>query len=201
MPLDNVQQRYEEPLGFLMGQFDGRWNDHMIPLLGAKLGGVQDPSLTKFRDDGAGSTGVFAYAFSKSAVNSVFVSGQIPHDWEEGSTVRPHVHWLPNGTANTGAVVWGLEFVRFGGQGGAVPAVTSLLSATHTFSEDQTGEQVITPFGSVDMSGLPISSVFVARLFRAGNDAADTFDDVVFGLSFDIHYQVDGTGSNAEFVK
>ena len=34
---------------------------------------------------------------------------QLPHSWKEGSTIFPHVHWLPKAD-KTGNVQWNLDY-------------------------------------------------------------------------------------------
>ena len=51
------------------------------------------------------------------------------------------------------------------------------------------------------MTGYTLSSCVVWKLSRVGNNAGDTYDDVVSLIEFDIHYEVDGFGSEDEYVK
>lgn len=43
------------------------------------------------------------------------------------------------------------------------------------------------------------SSVLLCRIARVGGDSRDTFTGVAFGLSFDIHLQIDSPGSVTEY--
>ena len=174
------------------------WDDMRVSLRGASVGAAS-PALTAFRDDGAGSTGVSAYAYSKTLAQSLYFDVQLPHNWVAGTGLRPHVHWSPGASADTGNVRWQLEYTW----SNAVAAPGNTFPVTVLDTVDQAGAGAyahqIAQFAEIAGTGKRLSSVLVCRLARLGNDAADTFDAVAFGLSVDFHIQVGGHGSADEY--
>ena len=87
------------------GAFIGtaRWND--VVLGGTALvGGASAPDLETFQ------TGIKLYTFDGAStaeeVNGIF---EMPHDYKEGTDIRPHIHWAPI-NANAGNVKWQMEY-------------------------------------------------------------------------------------------
>ena len=62
------------------------------------------PDFGVFRD------GVRAWSFPSNAEKELFGSWQVPHNYAEGTELRPHLHWAVNTTTATGNVVWKLEW-------------------------------------------------------------------------------------------
>lgn len=181
--------------------YPNSWDDLRVPLNAVKLGGVADPSWAQWRDNGSGSTGVFAYQFAKNAVNEVFLIAQLPHSYAEGTDLRPHLHWGTQSTKTTGDVVFGLEWTLAGKD--EAFATTTVDEVTVSVTENiQYKEQIdgFTDIPGTTSGGVKISDVIIARLYRKGNDAADTFDDPVFVFEFDIHFQSNSNGTEFEFV-
>jgi hypothetical protein len=125
---------------------------------------------------------------------------QMPHAWLEGSTIRPHVHWVQSSAGN---VLWQLEYRLLPAVNGAFPSSwTTISSSTTTHAYPGSGSQVmITSLGDIDMTGFSLSSMVLFRLSRVGGDAADTVSGDVSLLEFDIHHQIDSRGSESEFTK
>jgi hypothetical protein len=69
------------------------WDDLRVPLLSSNAGGLNPPTVAMFRDNGAGSDGVFAYDFTQAADRDLLFECQMPHAWKVGTTIYPHVHW------------------------------------------------------------------------------------------------------------
>jgi len=81
-------------------------------------------------------------------------------------------------------------------------AATTIDEITVSVTENiQYKEQIdsFTDIPGTTSGGMKISDVIIARLYRKGNDAADTYDDPVFIFEFDIHFQADSNGTSAEF--
>lgn len=173
------------------------WDDLRVALTTTKLGGVKDPGFAQLASDGAGSTGVYAYHFDKTTEEEVFCAVQMPHSWEEGSDIEPHVHWLPTDT-DTGAVVWGLEYawLDFDGTLGN----TTILTVTDA-ADGTDGKHQLASFGTISGAGHTVSSMLMCRVFRKAADAADTYNADAAALEFDIHYQRDAAGSDNQYTK
>lgn len=176
--------------------YDGAWDDMRTALSSARRRGSSDPVWTKLADNGAGSVGVYAHAFSASAEQELFFEIQMSHQWDEGTAVKPHIHWCPI-DATAGDVVWGLEYTVTHPVGG-VYSSTTILSVTDASEGVANGTQ-IAPWGEIDMTGQRDSCVFVCRVFRDATNVADTYAGVAFGLSVDFHYRKNSNGSLLEY--
>lgn len=64
-------------------------------------------------------------------------------------------------------------------------------------------QHLITKFASItpSTSQNAISSLLVVRFYRNSSASADDYDGDAFGLSFDIHYRSNTTGSRQEYIK
>lgn len=126
------------------------------------------------------------------------MEAQLPHGWLVGSELRPHIHWSPGNSANTGSVVWELEYswanaVNPPNTYGASTTLTATQAAAGAY-----GHQ-IAQFAGIDGTGKRESSVLLCRIARVGGDPGDTFTGAAFGISFDIHYQIESPGSVTEY--
>ena len=178
--------------------FTPRWDDVRIDATTAKIGGVRVPDFAKFRNDGLGSVGVYAYMFDGTNADELFFSVQLPHSYDEGTDLKPHVHWSPM-TAGSGNVVWGLE-CSTAPLNGTFPA-TSFSTVTTGAGGTQYKHQVASLSPDISGSGLGISSVLLCRLYRNGPSGSDTFAGDAALLEIDFHYQMDSIGSANETSK
>jgi hypothetical protein len=125
---------------------------------------------------------------------------QLPHGWAEGSDIMPHIHWSPGNSTDTGAVRWGFEYTWANAEaapGDAFPATTTIYfdDAAHGVAYSH---QIAT-FPAVSGMGMRKSSVLMCRLFREGGHANDTFNTNAFAISFDLHIQLESSGSITEY--
>jgi len=172
------------------------WEDLRVPLDKAKAQGSNIPDFIQFKSTG-GSTGVFAYAFDKNTEQELHFTIQLPHSYAQGTDLVPHVHWSPPG-ALLGNVIWGLEYTisNINGDFGDTTIVYC------TGSTDGTAyKHFLTNFDKIADPGITISSMIVCRIFRAAGETADTLDSDAFALEFDVHYQMNSLGSQAEGAK
>jgi hypothetical protein len=80
------------------------WDDLRVDVTSGTTGNLNPPDLETFRD------GIVAKAFAPNATEQVYFDVQLPHNWDAGTGIRPHVHWSPGNSTNTGSVVWRLEY-------------------------------------------------------------------------------------------
>jgi hypothetical protein len=178
-----------------------RWDDLRVAADTTKVG-ASAPDFDTF------ITGTKVYWFDDGTDQEVHFSVQIPHAWKVGTDIYPHVHWVPkttaDGTPANQAVRWGLEYT-WANPGAVFPAVQTVYTVTHSPADAnvvalkhyRSSFAAITPGADQD----EISTMLVCRLFRDANDAADTYEDDAGLLEFDIHYQIDGFGSQLEGTK
>jgi hypothetical protein len=183
------------------------WDDLMVSVLASKLGGSKDPGFAKFKDNGAGSQGVFTYWFDSIAEEELYFSVQMPHSWD-GTTIHPHMHWTPrvasDGNPANQTVEWGFEYtwVNVTGDFGNTSIVygSSQIPADATIVKDRhylTPIADITP--SVTQNG--ISSMLICRIFRNATGTNDTYEQDAGLFQFDIHYAMNTMGSRTELAK
>lgn len=189
------------------------WDDLRVPLVGVQAGGLKPPAWAQFMDDGAGSVGVYGWAFGDEAVEAneeqLFFAAQLPHTYKEGTDIRVHVHWSPAiGGAAGEFVKWGLEYtwVNINGTYGNTAIITSDASSADaaTTSEDASmvaDKHYVTKIGVISGAGQTISSMLVCRVFRNSSHADDDLAEDAFGLEIDFHHQVDTMGSRQELIK
>lgn len=172
-----------------IGFSDDGWDDLKIPITAARLGASAPPVFRKLQETAGGSTGVFAYHFSKSVEQQVYFELQMPHDWQNGTTIYPHIHWCGVDNEASVKVKWGLEYVITAYEG--VIGNTVIVTGD-TPENGDTGvtalKSQITNLGSgIDMLAFTgLSAILMGRLFR---DVADDYDDEAVGISLDFHYK------------
>ncbi|MEI7503846.1 MAG: hypothetical protein WCJ61_11235 [Paludibacter sp.] len=183
------------------------WNDLVINPSTARNEGNNTPEWALFV-----SPYIYTWKFSPSTVNEVDFSVQMPHNYKEGSTIYPHVHWSSTSAAGTNRVRWVLyyQWVNFGDN--YVSNSSTFVYGTELATNDAISltayQHTITPMNPSGVVGTgivgtdkKISSVLMCRLYRDGANAADNFSGNAFLLSVDFHYEIDSFGSRETFVK
>lgn len=196
---DGVLSLPNEQQGFT----PSRWDDLRVSVLATKGGGIQDPTWTQVRTNGAGSQGVYGWSFSQTTEEEVFFDVQLPHTWEAGTELRPHVHWthLVASPPGTTSVVWALEYTWANAVNppGNTFGQTSIVRGTQLVEAGSQYKQFITDLTPLDGTGKRLSSVLLCRLFREPTNVADTFAAGAIALSIDFHYLSNTWGSVAEY--
>jgi len=167
------------------------WRDMFGSFTNAKITGTNEPTWTKVVDDGAGSTGVYAYAFSPTVLNELWVMFQVDHDFAIGTAFYPHIHWLPD-NVDTGVVRWGIEWSA------AQSHSQDVFGNTFTIFIEETASGVINQHmlaevadPGITVPGAEPGMIILARVFRDATHANDTFTGNAIGLNLDAHFQVD----------
>ena len=179
-----------------------QWDDLRVPMNSVSTGSLRPPTSVKWRDNGAGSDGVWGRSFSATQENEVFFDAQLPHTYKEGSRIAPHCHFTTTATPTVGQTVrFGLEYT-YSNVGGVFPA-TTIIYAEHTFETgDAAYQQHIGGFDpDIEDDNLRVSAMISCRFFRDATNAADTFTGTVIVLEFDFHHLVESFGSIYEFSK
>lgn len=173
------------------------WDDLRFPAQGINPpGNVSDPDVET-------STGLLL--FSASATNVIAGVAQLPHSWDQGTEVIPHVHWQKT-TAGAGNVLWRFEYDNIVNPGDVslltyAGVIDALTPVGGTPDDGAARRNLISSFGLLDMTDKLISCCILWKVLRIGGDAADTYADDARLVEFDIHYRLDSNGSFAEFVK
>ena len=176
---------------------DTFWDDLKAPLTAVKLAGVKDPTFEKFKDDGAGSTGCYAYSFAAGVEREVFITKQTTHSKKLNTNLHMHCHWGPSDT-NTGTVRFGVEVTAVG-IGGTFGNTTI---SYFTDTADGTADTHYLAGGvNVAIPSETISSAVLVRFFRDGGDAADTYGSKIWVFDVDAHFEADQPASRTEYAK
>ena len=139
-----------------------------------------------------------AYGFNgNSTTEEMSASFEMPHDYKEGTDLRPHIHWCPSDT-DSGSVKWQLE-ITTAGVGVSFPSTTTV-TAVDASGEVDRAHQVV-EFDVIDGTNIGIGNITGFRLFRNPTDGADTYESDAIFLSLGFHYEIDGDGSRQVFIK
>ncbi len=180
------------------------FTDLNVPVFATSNSSSNPPSPARLqRNAGATSQGVFTYFFSASTEQELYFTVQLPHEWKEGSTIYPHVHWVATTDVNANKVRWGLEYTWIN--------ITSAFGTTTTeYGEDPIApngtvtayEHVITAIGSgISATGKTLSSYLVCRIFRDATAGTDNYTGTAGLLGIDFHLEMDALGSRTEYTK
>jgi hypothetical protein len=139
--------------------------------------------------------------FAGNADNTVVGVAQMPHGWDEGTPIEPHLHLVfpTSAAANTR---WLLEYTRASIGSDAVydGAIPTAAANAITYANSMTVLTVANPqaitkavyasFGDIAMTGYRVSSCILRRLSRlASSDGADNDANACVLVEFDIHYR------------
>ena len=166
-----------------------RWDDIRVSPVSTKLGGTSDPDFIKFKDNGAGSQGVFTYHFSPILEEEAYFEVQLPHSYKAGSDLKPHVHWAPV-DANAGTVIWGLEYTIQSPNG--TFGNTTILEVADN-ADGVAYKHQLHSLGTISGAGITESAVIFGRIYRKAG--SDTYASDAALVSTDIHFQMDKMGS------
>ena len=188
--IDQVISSNFETTGQLIKHGPG-WRDILGSFTNAKTTGPNQPTWTMVVNDGASSSGVYAFAFAPSVLNELWTSFHINHDYAIGTPFYPHVHWLPDNT-NTGTVRWAVEFSAARGHD------QEIFPTTTTIFIEQAAPGIINRHMLAEMSdpgvtvpGAEPDMLILARIYRDAAHANDTFTGNAIGLNLDAHFKVD----------
>jgi len=178
--------------GLLEGQLEyhNRWDDLRAPATSINPPGiVSDPDID---EDGS-------FLFDHVGIEQIAIILQMPHAWKEGSGIRPHVHWQKT-TDAAGDVIWELRH-RLMKLNGLKPAWSSwMASDSKTLDPGSTQAVVLYGFPEIDMAGY-LGSAITSFQLRRNTGASDTYGTDARLWEFDLHYLIDGHGSEFELVK
>jgi len=169
-----------------------------------KLGGVNDPDFAQYKDNGAGSTGVFLYHFDKAAEEEAFFSFATPPDYKEATDMYLEFKWVPKVNGGVGLkVCWGVEHT-IADEGEIFGAATLHYQDTATIDEDLVQDKHYrSEINTHPGAGLKIGHIHVCRLFRdaTGAGGTDDYDNDAVLLGLVMRYQVDGLGAATKDAK
>jgi hypothetical protein len=166
------------------------WEDMQFPATHLK------PGVSQPTQDATNGTILFRVG------DDVFAQAQLPHAWEEGTVLKPHVHWYKT-TSATGNVRWQLEY-KWSKIGETMDAgFTTLAAEVPAVGDDDTAEQhSLTPLGDIVCTdGQQISDMLIMKLSRVAAVGTDYGAVDAALMEFDIHYHSNSHGSELEYTK
>lgn len=174
-----------------MVRFGGEEEDLRFPAQGINPPGLaSDPA----RDS---STGLLN--FSGSADNLIAGQAQLPHAWEAGTSVEPHIHFRVAAAHATQNMRWALEW-EAATINGDFPSASGTYANSETITVangNSTTKHQLAAFTAAAMTGITESGCIVWRLSRLANsDPLDDYTGVCTLLEFDLHYRVNKPGKD-----
>lgn len=163
-----------------------QWDDLKFPFTRTRVGALNKPDFDY--------TNLGLLFPQNDATEIVYIIGQMPHEYKEGSNIRPHIHWQQSAAT---AVTWVMEYKWFNNNSAIPAAFTTISTNTGAFTYTSGNLAQISSFPEIDGTGKFLSSLLLIKIYR--NDNTTTGDVPAF--EFDIHYEIDSNGSNGEFTK
>lgn len=173
------------------------WKDNVAAFIAASTagaGGLTAPSVVKITDNGAGSKGIWGYSFDAISNEELLLSFHIDHDYKVGTSIYPHVHWIPDDNT-AGTVRWGIEYA-YALRNDTTPddfGNSSIIYIEDTVNGNQ-GDHIISEYApGLLLPNLEPDTVIICRVFR--DAVSDTYTGEAIGLFADLHYQADHVGT------
>ena len=140
------------------------------------LTGISGPEIWFFRDG--------------QNVEAMSFTVQLPHNWKEGTTIYPHIHWTPRATAS-GNMRWNLDYtwVNIDGTFSATTTSSVVINGPFTANKHLLSDLTSGNTG-IDATGKTISSILICRIWRDSSAGTDTYAGDAGGLSMDFHISI-----------
>ena len=175
------------------------WEDLRVDGLNTRVGAVAPTDETGFR----GNANFYVRNFVHNQADEVQFDVQMPHAWNVGSTISPHVHFSPwiTGTQAVQAVRFVLDYY-WGNINGEFPTGSSSYTMEYVWTGSFQWKHLIAEHSGSDLSGTGqgMSSIIKCRLYRDNTITNNLAGKITF-LYFDIHYEADSFGSSSEYTK
>ena len=167
------------------------YNDLVINMSNAKVPASLAPTWRAFYQSQVP-------AFEKDAINVLYFSAQVPHTYKEGTDLEFHIH-IAHPDANAGISRWYFSY-SWANVDEAFPVVVATTVSVSAPGVADTHQLAIID-EVMDGTGKLLSSILVCSIQRLGNLGGDTYDNEIYLISSDFHYEVDTLGSREALVK
>jgi hypothetical protein len=167
------------------------YEDMIIVMSNVKAPAADSPVWTVYK-------GSEVPAFKKDATNVLYFSTQLPHAYKVDSNIEFHIHlaYPDNGVGNS---TWQFTY-SWASIGDNFPLQTSV-SANITSPATTDKHQFAQMVSSINGVGKNISSILICSISRIGGLPYDNYDNNIYLISGDFHYQRDTQGSRQETAK
>jgi len=146
------------------------------------------PSAANLQINAGPNANMLCLDFAKSGTTVAAVNPQMQHNWVPGTRVYSHFHIRPKFT-NDGTVVWNV-FCDVGDIN-SVMTTNAVMRVTNTLAGGTNQHRHLLwsmPPGGISMTPyIGPSTVMQLRMERDGDDTADTYDEVISVIGFDVH--------------
>lgn len=163
------------------------WDDLRFPATRIRQGVSQKPDF---------DTTELGLLFPQNdATEIAYIIGQFPHERKNGSSIRPHIHFVQDTVATP---TFKIDYRWYKNGDDPTGSFTTLTCNGYAFPYTSGSIMQICSFPEIDGSLIDtVSSIIDIKLYRDDNDVSG---DVLL-KEFDIHYQIDSLGSRGEFTK
>jgi len=163
------------------------WDDLRAPATGINPLGSTSPATPNTTDG--------SLTFAKG--NAITAWFQLPHSWEEGTEVSPHIHWSKT-TTNAGTVNWQMKYKWFN-IGDVDPGFSSLATGTETVASGNiVGKHALLEFADIAGTGKTFSSMLCLYIERVSSGDTHTGDVNLYEV--DVHYKINSFGTRNEYA-
>lgn len=195
IPEDNTNYTQIESDGTVIFHGAATVFDDVYPSSVTVSTGATAPSFSAF----GGST-LKAYEFTGGASNKeLHIGYQIPHSYQEGTSIYPHLHLFITNSAPGGTVRFDMDYEWANVDDTGTISVTTINQSIALPNNSTTYRNRILAFPAITGTGKKISSVFMSKITRRQD--LDTFSGSVWLLSADIHIAKNSVGSRQEYIK
>lgn len=141
--------------------------------------------------------GISLRRFIPGEMREAFAEFHIPHTWKPGTMMYPHVHFTIL-SAGAGTVRWGFEYIFARTQRSnaftqyPTSSTTIYLEQVIAANSERTHFVVEAAQGQgIPGTDLEVDGMILVRVFRDGAHVNDTFASDVFGITVDLHTEID----------
>lgn len=180
-----------------------KWGCYRISPTSSQAFGAKPPTYAPFKDNSAGSTGVYVNWFDPTSEEELFFDIQAPMRWKEGTTIYVQISWTPKTNGGVGEkVCWGIEDT-VAERGGIFGNTIIKYGDCCCPDEILVADKVYYTEIEVTTIGGKIDRCHMTRLFRdaTGVGGTDTYGDDVALLMLGIKFEVDGLGASSRTTK
>lgn len=167
---------------------DDGWDDLVAEI--TPRGGNASPALSVYKG------GIYLYEFTSTDTLEIFANFHLNHRYKWDTMLYPHVHFVTTSN-NTGDIRWGFEYTwarRADDTGTTTFGATNTIYITQTVASNSADKHLVWEFAEgngIPGTGIRTDAMLLLRIFREGASVLDTFPDSVWGITVDLHYEVD----------
>ena len=169
------------------------WEDQQVIIGGVRFAGASDPTWTAYK-------GGYVLAFNKAQDNIVYFTAQLSHKYKASSNLEFHIHTVHKDAEASVNSRWHFTH-SWADIGEDFPNATTV-SKTIASPNDADKHELHSFSTTISGAGAIVSSVLLCSLQREGTDAVnDTYDDDIYVVAMDFHFEMDTIGSRTITAK